>query len=437
MTRGRPCPIAPLALASLVAGAVLLILVACSPALSPPGTLTGPGPVASGASPLASPEAAVSIGDVGTEPSEAVVGAEVNASWEAYTATGARATNFAVVCGVTVTGANGSAAPAWVNSSATGALARSANGTFTVPSPDWDAGRLRLSVDLGWAAPVSIALVGSFLPSEPAPIALVALPDVDHLVLSDPSWSNRSTNVSWSTSVLWHVRDRFGDPAWGATLLVELSTASGVLQTFVPVVGSTGGGTVARVNASAPNGTAATLTIQDAAGTVLFGPVGLPTSSAGAPGPSAGPLPTAALAAVALLGVGGFTGIGALLYGGRAKPSPAAVEAEEELRRLAEGRATVVEIVREGGALSLAEIEARWEPPPAPPAVADWVASLVTDGTLVASMAEGGRARFAVALPPPAEPRVTLDEQALEEGIARRDAAVGTPPDDGTQGGER
>jgi hypothetical protein len=48
----------------------------------------------------------------------------------------------------------------------------------------------------------------------------------------------------------------------------------------------------------------------------------------------------------------------------------------------------------------------------------------VTDGTLTVTLGEGGRARFALAERRSREPRVTLDEAALEEGIARRDAAV-------------
>ncbi|MGA7477222.1 MAG: hypothetical protein WBW47_08480, partial [Thermoplasmata archaeon] len=115
---------------------------------------------------------------------------------------------------------------------------------------------------------------------------------------------------------------------------------------------------------------------------------------------------------------------------GRARPSPERTEAEEELRRLAEGRETVVDIVRRAGSLALPEIENAWEPPPAPPALADWVASLVTDGTLTVTLGEGGRARFAVAERLRREPKVTLDEDALERGLARRDAAVEDDHDD-------
>ena len=51
---------------------------------------------------------------------------------------------------------------------------------------------------------------------------------------------------------------------------------------------------------------------------------------------------------------------------------------------------------------------------PGTPAVADWVASLVTDGTLTAALGEEGRARFALAERPVEEPKVTFDEAALD-----------------------
>jgi hypothetical protein len=121
---------------------------------------------------------------------------------------------------------------------------------------------------------------------------------------------------------------------------------------------------------------------------------------------------------VALLAVGGIGGIGALLYGGRPRPSPTPTREEEELRRLAEGRATVVELLRRSGPLPLHEIEARWEPAPAPPALADWVASLVTDGTLRATIGDAGQARFALAERPEPEPQVTLDEDRSDPPVS-------------------
>jgi hypothetical protein len=198
-----------------------------------------------------------------------------------------------------------------------------------------------------------------------------------------------------------------------------------VSETFVPVTWTVGGVTGAWVNYSAPSAGSGTVTVRDEANTTLLGPIAIPALSAASssPSPAAASLSPFALLAVVLLVVGAVGGMGTLLYGGRARPARARTDDEEELRRLAEGRATVVEIVRRAGALGIPEIEAAWEPPPAPPSVADWVASLVTDGTLTVTLGEGGRALFSLAERTPREPLVTLDEDALERGIARRDDA--------------
>jgi hypothetical protein len=367
---------------------------------------------------------ATSIEAAGAPPTEVVAGAEAPFAWQAVDTHGARVPSFAAAAELTVAeSGNGSNAPAWVNATALGALARASNGTFSVPSGAWNAGVLNLSVDVAAAVPVTVRLSGPSLPSVPGPLSLTVLPDLDHLRLYNPGPPFVSTHDGVrSNSTLWHVRDRFGDPAAGAALVVEYATGASVNQTLAPVVWSADGTTVTWVNYTTNGAQPGTLTVLDAAGATLLGPIPVPaTSNATTSGPPT--LSPAALAAVALISVGGVGGVGALLVGGRARPSSTST-GEEELRRLAEGRATVVEIVRRSGPLTLYAIEAAWEPPPAPPALADWVASLVTDGTLTATIAEGGRARFSLAERPTAEPRVTLDEEALEEGIARRDAAV-------------
>ena len=365
---------------------------------------------------------ATSIGELGPVPTEATAGVPVAIAWQALDATGARATTFAVGCELAVAAsANGSSVLAWVNSSTAGPLVPSPNGTFSVPSAAWDAGVLNLTVSVGSAVPVTVRLFGPLLPSLPAPVALTVRPDLYHLELYGPVTPTPPTASSNDT--FWHVRDRFGDPTPGALLVVEVANASSESRTLVPVTWAAGGTTGAWVNYSSRDPTNGTLTVEDLAHTTLLGPV--PVSTPGAAAPSSTPsLSPLALVAVALLVVGAVVGMAALLLGGRARPSPPRTDGEEELRRLAEGRATVVELVRRAGALALPDIEAAWEPPPAPPAVADWVASLVTDGTLTVTLGEGGQARFALAERPSGKPRVTLDEEALERGIARRDAAV-------------
>jgi hypothetical protein len=365
---------------------------------------------------------ATSIGELGLVPTEVMVGMPAAIAWQALDAAGARATSFAVGCELTVVeNANGSSVRAWGNASTTGPLVRSPNGTFSVPSAAWEDGMLGLTVSIASAVPVTLRLFGPLLPTLPAPVTLAVLPDLDHLVLYDHVTTSPPNGSSNDT--LWHVRDRFGDPTPGAFLVVEVANASSVSKALVPVTWTAVGTTGAWVNYSTAGRGNGTLTVEDLANTTLLGPV--PVSAPGAAAPSPTPsLSPLALLAVALLAVGAVVGMGALLLGGRARPPPLRADGVEELRRLAEGRATVVDLVRRAGALALPEIEAAWEPPPAPPAIADWVASLVTDGTLTVTLGERGQARFALVERPSGKPRVTLDEEALERGIARRDAAV-------------
>ena len=371
---------------------------------------------------------------VGPSPSEITAGTPAPFAWEAVDAGGAPVSTFAAPAGLTVTeSANGSAAPAWVNASASGPLERSVNGTFVVPATAWTSGVLRLTVDMAAAAPVRVDLFGPDLPSEPGAVPLATLPDLDHLELYNATpVVNTLAAAGRAYSAFWHVRDRFGDPAPGAQLTVEYATGSSVNETVVPVVWSTAGSTGAWVNVTVPGTISASVMVLDTAGTTVLGPLAVPAVPAAAPSSSASLSPLALLA-VALLAVSGVGGVGALLLGGRPRASPAPSGEEADLRRLAEGRATVVEIVRAKGPVTVREIEAAWEPLPAPPALADWVASLVTDGTLTAALDPGGTAKFSLAERPEHEPKVTVDEDALAQGIARRDAAIGPDDEDGSR----
>jgi len=420
--------------ASRAFGPVLLAIVVATALLVVAAVPAGPGPAgvvgthgAARPSPMISRPVpsgtASSIELFGTPPSTATAGTPFALSWVAMNGSSdTRATAFSVACAVTVTTeGNGSNAPAWVNSTRVGALGRAANGSFAVSAAAWSDGVLNLSVTVALAVPVAVRLAGGLLPAVPSPVPVTVSADLDHLLLFDPVVAVPGARVN---DTFWHVRDRFGDPAPGAFLVVEYSTDASRSSALVPVVWSTGGTTGAWVNYSATGPGNATVRVSDEANTTLLGPIAVPALVAAVAPPSAS-LPIGVEAAVALLGVAGVFGILGLLIRPRRRPGRPNVDGEEELRRLAEGRETVVELVRRAGSVDLAGIEAAWEPPPAPPAVADWVASLVTDGTLTASVGEGGRARFALAVRSSPAPRVTLDEEAMERDVARRSAETG------------
>jgi len=412
------------------------------------GTAVGSGPSshlgrATGSPPLraeSSPEspgaaggAASAIELLGSPPASVMAGVPLALAWEAMNATGSRATSFSVACALTVASSgNGSSVPAWVNATSSGAVVRAPNGSFAVPPTAWADGLLSLTVTVATAAPVTVQLEGGLLPALPPPVTVSVTADLAHLALYAPEVTVPGAREN---DTFWHVRDRFGDPAPGAFLLVELWTEAAWSATLVPVTWASGGTTGAWVNYSAAGPGNATLRVADEANATLLGPIAVPALGT-ASAPAAPSLPPEVQAAVALLGVAGGVGIVGLLLGTRRRrPRRSSPDGEEELRRLAEGRMRVVELVGRAGSMGLAEIEAAWEPPPAPPALADWLASLVTDGTLTATVGDGGRARFSLADRSVGTPTVTLDEAAMRREVARRDAATNEGAgDDGTSG---
>jgi len=380
-------------------------------------------PATRGSDLLVDPNVATSIELAGPVPSGGGVGTPIAIAWQALDPSGARVASFAVACDLTVAlSSNGSSERAWVNSSTSGALGRAANGTFAAPAAAWDAGVLNLTVSVASAVPVTVRLFGPLLPALPPPVALAVRPDLDHLVLDGHL---PPVLLPAANDTFWFVRDRFGDPTPGAFLVVDYATANSSSTTFVPVTWVTGGATGAWVNYSVPAEGTASVRVTDEANATLIGPVSVAAPAPAVVPPAVTSLSPLVLLLVALLVLSALGAMGSLVYGGRVRPASAAADDEAELRRLAEGRATIVELVRHAGSLGLAEIEAAWEPAPAPPVLADWLASLVTDGTLTATLGESGRARFALAERPVEEPKVTFDERALDREIARRDAAVG------------
>jgi hypothetical protein len=362
------------------------------------------------------PSAVASVAPVTTPPPTALpVGTPIPVAWAAFDAAGATVRAFGAPVELELTGPQAAAASLWVNASGSGPLPGNAGDGFDVPASAWVEGVLNLSITLATAGSFGLTLVGSALPDAVPPLALVGVPDTRHVALYDPVVSGRSPRAD---STFWLVRDRFGNPAPGAVLTVRCdwggTSSASVLVSGLEPNGTSG----VWINYSAPGAAGGTVTVYDAAGSVLIGPVAIPAAPAG----------VAAVEPVALLG--GVVGLGAagaamLSYRRRrSRSSSSPTGGEEELRRLAEGRAAVVEIVRAAGPVDLRALEAAWSPPPAPPDLADWVASLVTDGTLGAELGTDGTARFCV--PPGAaeEPTVTFDSAALDEAVRRREAAL-------------
>lgn len=355
------------------------------------------------------PAPAVSIVALASPPTGAVVaGTAVPLSWAALDVGGSVDRAFAANAELLVVGASGPV-DASVNTSAAGPLDDLGDGTFGVPGSAWIGGVLNVSLTVRTSTTVELALVGSALPESAPNLTVTIVPDREQLRLSEPTVARAGAR---SNATLWRVSDRFGNAVPGAPLTVVLDFGGERSAQVVHATALAGGGSAVWINYTATSGSSGVVTVLDGAGDLLLGPLAVP--AAGAAGPDA------AVEAVAAGVPLGAVGLGALAVVRRRRRDRGAADGDRALRALAEGRARTVELVRAAGAVDLAGLEAAWEPPPAPPALADWLASLVADGTLGATVGPDGGARFCLAQDAPAL-RVTVDPEALDRSLRRRD----------------
>jgi hypothetical protein len=345
-----------------------------------------------------------------------LAGSPIALSWQAHDAAGEVVSDYTSEAEVELTSA-GTDVPGWVNSSSGVALATPLTGWFNVPASDWENGSLNLSITATVSGTVDADLtVATGGAPAAASYAISVRPDVDHLRLFEP-WIAQSS--ARSSATLWHVSDRFGNPAWGAELYVTDAFGGTVTTTAVPVTMNADGAAVAWVNVSAPGPGAGTVSVRDAAGDLLLAPV-----SVGPANPSPfGSLPLVAVVPSLALAVGA----GVVVRRSRRMPATVAapMDEEAELQRLAEGREHVIAIVRELGPIDLAGMAAAWGSIPAPAELSDWVASLLTDNTLGAEFGDDGVARFVLAPEAAEPPTIELDPAALERAELARDEATG------------
>lgn len=346
-----------------------------------------------------------------------VAGTAAVLEWEARDPAGATVPLYASPAEISLTTAAGGDVAGWVNATGLGPLSSALPGWFDVPVGAWANGTLRVTIDVPSAGTIDVGLsVADGGPAPPAPFALTVLPDDRELRLFDPAPAESGTR---SGATLWRVTDRFGNPVPGAEVLV--TTTVGSRSTTVGAYAASVGpaATAVWVNYSVPGATPATVTVSDLAGDALLAPI-----EVGVPSPT---LAEELLLVTVLPGAGAGAALGILAWRRRSIPSRDSREAPDddpELLRLAEGRAAAIEIVRDAGAIDLAGIAARWAPPPAPPDLADWVASLVTDGTLAATDAGQGVARFALAPEPDDAVTVVVDPEELDRALRLRAAAT-------------
>ena len=353
-----------------------------------------------------------SVGAVVPPPGAPVTaGTAFEVVWGAEDRNGAAVHGFAVPVVLDLTRA-GAPVDGAVSVAGVGAVPPLGNGTYGIPGGGWIDGELTTSITVTTAGPLSVGLAGSALPGPVDPVRLSIAPDRSDLLLFGP---RVAVGDPRGNSTFWQVTDRYGNPAPGAELAVRLVWGVASRTSLTTVLATAGNTSGAWVNFTAPGPGGATLTVVDAAGNVVVGPFVVPAL---APGP---PVSAATVTLAAAVPIGALGAIGSGLVRRRARSAARPPDPEADLRRLAEGRSQLLEIVRRVGAADLAELEAAWRPSPAPAELSDWLASLVADGSLTARVDPDGRARFCPADGRTAGPRITFDPAAFERAQRRWD----------------
>ncbi len=358
----------------------------------------------------------------GAEPT--VAGTAVPVAWQAEDLQGAAVTGYSETGVVEIVGGGDvSSGRAYINASGVGPLTEIAPGFFTVPTSAWELGRLSLTVTTTHAGAYEFGLAGPELFQTSGSLDAVFVADLGHLRFHNATVAQSGARANHT---FWRVADEFGNPAPGAAVDIEYSSAGSAMESIVPVQPAGEGATGVWVNITAPGVAAGTWEVTDAAGTILLGPISIPAITPPEPGLSAPVLTIATAAPVGAVGLG-LTAWAQrrrrLLRTGDDGP------ADADLRRMVEGRDRVIALVRDARALDLDGVGAAWGSAPAPPELADWVASLVADGTLGARTGPDGVARFCLTAPADGPPVVLLDFAALERTEKARRALAEEPAD--------
>jgi hypothetical protein len=318
----------------------------------------------------------------------------------------------------------------WVNDSGAPAT-RAVDGSYDLSIAPGSSGRLNFTVAIGGIGPFSLEFT-SPLPISDAPDGertLEVTPDVASARLVDPQVLRAGAR---SNSTLWHLADRFGDPFVGARVDVR-SYFDGVATDNESAVALVANSTVVWVNFTAPGNANGTVLVYASFGSHFAELKEIVV-------PPAAPSDLWLLGAIAAAALLAALGIVALVgRRRRAAPTPArppgaptgSVAGEEELRRLAEGRAHVLGRAETDAGRTLDEL-ARGFPgsPPTPEELTEWVASLLAEGSLRTSLGEDGRSRFYRTEPAAPPPRVELDDRVLDEALRNLPDDSEEPPAD-------
>jgi hypothetical protein len=301
----------------------------------------------------------------------------------------------------------------WVNFTGGSLAGNATNGVVPLSESTWSNGYLNVTLTFTRAGPVSVNLAAS-LPVEGAPpggLHVLVAPDPNHLKLVHPKVVEPGRRAN---ATQWQIVDRFGNPSSTEYIVIHSVFGPAVYNEDSPVK-LTGGVAWVWVNYSAPADGAGTVYVLTKFGEALLAPLSVPALAAGITWTVIG----AGLAAGVAVGIG----VG---YVRRRRRRTAAAQArgvvaDDELERLAEGRAHVLARAAQRPRTTEELIADFNGPPPDRAEAAEWIGSLVAEGSLRAQADPSGSVRFA-AVPDRGEapPRVVLDRALLDSVLARQ-----------------
>ncbi|HUI38532.1 MAG TPA: hypothetical protein VLY85_02765, partial [Thermoplasmata archaeon] len=379
---------------------------------------------------------AASIVVVGPPNETATAGLAVPITFEAFDLLGARVPGYASNVTVRVQGA--AAGTVWINASASGAVSRDPNGSFHPAASLWRQGYLNLTIAVARSGPVDVALLPAGSIGGPPPIALAVGPDLGNLRLLNASFVHPGARTN---ATLYEISDRFGNAVPGGSVVVRSVFGATVTEVDSPIH-LAGGRSTVWVNFSASGGGAGAIYVLYEVGgrdVTLLPPIEVPAPAAS---PSLASSLIPGLVLVLAIAAGSVALAAYVRRQRRRRDGPEApgpdggAALEEELKRLAEGRAHVLSHTPSDRPVDLDEMAFGWTGrPPDTAELAEWVGSLVSEGLLRASVGPDGRPRFVRTEPPPTppRPRVEIDPTVLDAALARRSSEgwPEPPADDG------
>jgi hypothetical protein len=386
-------------------------------------------------------DTAASIQHAGPPNATASAGSAVAFSYIAVNSLGGRVTAYEGPVTIALHGTG--AAAVWVNSSVAGPIPLSSNGTYLGAGSFWRSGFFNFTVAGAVAGEIDVSFAPEADVLGPPVIPVAVGPDEEHVQLVAPLYVHAGKRVN---STYYQIEDRFGNPLPSGSVVVIRSVFGPtvtVVDSPVRVLGAT---SFVWVNFSASGSDAGTIYVTSTYGEALLPLIAVPASPAS---PSPLTLPILIGIAAAVLAT---LAVALAAHYRRRRPSadaeasgsPSSDEGaavEEELKRLAEGRAHVLAHTPTDHPAGLDDISAGWAGgrPPDTAELSEWIGGLVSEGLLAARVGPDGKPRFVRTepAPRPTPPRVELDTVALEAALSRRpvegDGEADLPPEGGPE----